>query len=265
MVCAQKGDMLAGADFSQLEYRAIALLSGEGTLLNLFNDPAKPDLHSTNAARLYGTAWDMVDPEKASEPKEKERRKTQRKLLRKLTKMGLYGALYFGSASTIQANLRAEALRESDPEMASYLRNMPIQQCQKFVDSIPKLWPKVEEFRQRRAVEVPQDCMWVAPLSGRKRFWPLAMVDKTQCFNNTIQSLAGDIMNWRTLELMEVLPKHAEIILQVHDSIVIECPEEMVGEVRELLDKVLTVELTLGGHSCLFPVDSAVGKSWSEV
>jgi uracil-DNA glycosylase family 4 len=265
MVVASSGNVLVGADYKALEYRVVALLAGEQSLLDLFNDPTGPDLHNTNAARLFGSQWDELDPATTDNPFEANRRKTERKILRGLTKNGLYGAMYKGSAGTIQVNLQSRSLKESDPKFAETLRRITKKQCQGFVDAIPRLWPDIEKWRNWAIKDAEDNQCTITPLSGRRRVWPLGMVEPTQAINTRVQSTAGDVMNWRFLELSERLPPEAKIILQVHDSVVVECPETMGADIEKLLVEVLTVDLPLNGNHCIFSVEAKIGHSWADV
>jgi DNA polymerase I-like protein with 3'-5' exonuclease and polymerase domains len=265
MVVAPPGMRFVGADFAQLEYRVVALLAGEISLLNLFNDPTRPDLHSTNAARLFGADWEATDPMKAENPFDKEKRKRKRYILRGLTKNGLYGAMYKGSAVTIQKTLQARSLKERDEEFAEAMRRVTKKQCQDFVDAIPRLWPAIEAWREWAIKDVAENQETICPLSGRRRIWPLGMADATQAINTRVQTFAGSLMNERFLYLSTALPKEARIILQVHDSVVIECPEAMVQDVLKITIDTMTTELEIGGNKCLFTVDGKIGNTWAEV
>lgn len=265
MVIAPDGMRFVGADFAQLEYRVVALLAGEVSLLDLFNDPARPDLHNTNAARLFGVDWEATDPERVDNPFEKDRRKRKRKILRGLTKNGLYGAMYLGSAETIQKTLQARSLKETDSEFAEAMRRVSKKQCQDFVDAIPRLWPAIETWRKWAVQDAIANQQVVCPLSGRRRVWPLGMLDATQAVNSRVQTFAGSLMNERFLYLTTALPKEAKIILQVHDSVVVECPEEMAQDVLKIVTDTMTTDLTLGGRRCMFPVDAKIGRTWAEV
>lgn len=249
----------------QLEYRVIALLAGEQSLLNLFNDPARPDLHNTNAARLFGYRWDACDPTRVSTPEEIERRKKQRKVYRTLTKSGLYGAMYLGTAKTIRKRLQAGALRESDKDLAEVLRRMTDEQCQEFVDAIPRLWPAIEAWRQQKILDLQEAQRVRMPITGRHRVWPLGMFEPTQAVNTNVQGPAGDIMSTSFLKLTTALPPEARIILQVHDSVVVECPEPMANSVLKIMSDTMTTNLTIGEHSCMFTVDAKIGPSWDVV
>lgn len=272
MVVAPPGYAIVGADFCQLEYRAISLLAGERPLLDLFNDPSQPDLHNMNCSRLYGLRWDALDPDRVDNPFEKEKMKKHRKALRAVTKNGLYGAMYLGSRETIQLTIQSRALRESDDFVADTFRRITKAQCQEFVDAIPRLWPSIERWRRWAVADAEENHEVRTPLSGRRRIWPLGMVDATQAVNTRIQSIGGDVMNARFLELQRRLPPEARIILQVHDSVDVECPQEMAQDVYKLMVDTLTTTVTLPdqfdpsvAHSCIFSVDAKIGHAWNEV
>ena len=265
MVIAAPGNVLVSADFAQLEYRIIALYSGEESLLELFNSPGRPDLHSVNAARLFGVTWEATSIEGVENAEEIERRKKKRKLLRSLTKNGLYGALYLGTPETIQDTLRSRGIDEQDPVLAEGLLSVSRKQCEEFVKAIPRLWPAVEAWRQWAVKDAVEKCEIRYPLSGRRRVWPMGRVDATQAVNSRVQGFAGDIMNSRFLILTQRLPPEAKIILQIHDSVVIECPEEMGKQVQEILVGTMETKKELNGHTCKFPVDSKIGRNWAEV
>jgi uracil-DNA glycosylase family 4 len=265
MVVAGPGNILCAADFAQLEYRVIALLAGEQSLLDLFNDPKRPDLHSTNAHRLFGYRWEVCDPLKAIQDEEIVRRTTQRKVLRGLTKSGLYGAMYLGTAKKIRQRLQAGALRESDEKLAEALRRIDEPQCQEFVDAIPRLWPRIDAWRDEKIREVQETHRIRMPITGRHRIWPLGFVEPTQCVNSNVQGPAGDIMSCAFVRLTTALPPEARIILQVHDSVVVECPKEMANLVLKIMVDTMTTRLTIGEFSCDFTVDAKIGPSWDVV
>jgi DNA polymerase len=272
MVVAPPGYVLIGADYKALEYRNIALYAGEQSLLDLFNDPKQPDLHNINCERLYGDRWRELDPNAADNPFEREQRKKMRKALRSVTKNGLYGAMYLGTPETIQLTIQSRAMRESDDFVADTFRRITRKQCQEFVEAIPRLWPRIEQWRRWAVRDAEENHEVRYPLSGRRRIWPLGMVDPTQAVNSRVQGLGGDIMNWRFLELQRRLPPEARIILQVHDAIVVECPEAMSDAVMKLMVETLTVDVELTDqfdpsvtHHCLYTVDAKRGHAWNEV
>jgi DNA polymerase-1 len=266
MVVAPDGWLLAGLDYSQLEYRCIALLAGEESLLDIFNDETgHRDLHSENAARLWAHAWSSCDPETANSPYQENEFRKRRNLLRFLTKTGLYASLYGASADTVRKQLRASSFRESDPDFARILREITLETCQMFVDAVPRLWPRIAQWREKAVRDVQKELRIVCPLSGRRRVWPLGMVDYTQAVNNRVQTLAAAIMNERFISLCDCLPSHAYPILQVHDSVVVESPEQHADDVLRLMEETMRTSIELGGFHCRFDVEGAVAKSWDQV
>jgi uracil-DNA glycosylase family 4 len=265
MVVAPPGHVLVGADEAQLEYRIMALLSGEEILLRLFNDPTRPDLHNNSCERLYGIRWEAINPDLADNPFEKNRRKVQRKALRTVTKNGLYAAAYLAKWETVQKTLQARSFRESDEQIAEMLRRVSKTQCLEFIDAFPRLWPTLDAWRKWAVRDAEENHEVRCPFSGRRRIWPLGMVDPSQAVNTRVQTAAGSLVNERFLYLTTALPPEARIILQVHDSVAVECPVEMAERVRKLVEDTMTTTLDYEGHSCIFLADGKIGHAWNEV
>jgi len=305
MIVAPPGYLLVGADYKALEFRMIALLAGETALLTIFNDVASGrDLHAENAARLYGDTWAACDPTSVADPvhggrfdakqvksagklRDKEKLTAvqiaerlgwseqgikmvldfadRRTLIRKFTKTGIYATVYGAIATTVQAQLRAQSLKETDPKFARMLREISIQQCQMFVDAVPRFWPKLARWREEQISIRSKTGIWISPIDGRRRVWPMGRVDPTQCVNTNVQGTSGSLMNRQMLRLMPLLPPDVHLILQVHDSLTFEAPEAIAEDVKKLVEETMTTTLELGGHKCLFSVEAAVGQSWDVV
>lgn len=260
-VSCPPGMVLVGGDMAQLEFRALALLAGEEELLHVFNHPElKVDIHEKNAERIFAAEWVALDPATARDPEEAKLRIKKRKLLRKFTKTGVYGSVYGAVAKTVQAQFRAASLREPDEEFAAMLRRTSEAQCQAFVDAIPRLWPRIGATRLRFIEEISRSGVWVCPLSGRRRVWPLGRVDPPQCLNTPVQTLAGSIVNPAFVEVHRRLVPGAHLVLQVHDAVAIETPEDRAEEMRRILEETMTVTVALGGHKCLFPMEAKIGR-----
>lgn len=305
MIVAPPGYLLVGCDYAALEFRMIALLSGETVLLAIFNDAASGrDLHSENAARLYGDTWIACDPTSVVDPihggrldakqvkaatklHDKEKLAAvqiaerlgwseagivqvldyagRRVLIRKFTKTGIYAAVYGAIPPTVQSQLRTQSLKESDPRFARMLREISIQQCKTFVDAVPRFWPRLARWRDEQISIRSKSGVWVSPIDGRRRVWPMGRVDPTQCVNTSVQGASGSLMNRQMLRLMPLLPPDVHLILQVHDSLTFEAPAPIAEDVKKLVEDTMTTTLELGGHECLFSVEAAVGPSWDVV
>lgn len=263
LIEAPDGWLLAGGDYAALELRCIALLAGEEWMINLFNDPpGTHDLHSMNAERLYGKTWDGCNPTLYADPMDQDRAKKKRKLLRQLAKLGIYASLYGAASTTVQEQLRAYSLREPDPVFARTLREISQEECQKFVDAVPRLMPRIARWREESARRITREGKMVCPLSGRVRRWPLGQVDATQTANGPVQMLAGSIMNRQFLTLWHKLPMPpVKVIAQIHDSVALETPEGMAEDMKQLLMDTLTTTVTLGNYTCRFDVEAVVAKT----
>ncbi len=243
MVVAPPGYKLCGADYSQLEFRMIALQSGETILLDVFNSKEKRDLHAENTARLYPTVWQGLDPRRVFDEKqndlvspaqvklfEKLRKGTlrpeelaeeigwapatqaqvqenldRRTLMRKFTKTGFYAATYGAVPLTVQSTMRAQSLKETDPKFARMLREVSIKDCKMFVDAIPRFWPKLALYRDRIIGLLSKTGVWRSPLDGRRRVWLMSRSERSAFVNTPTQGLSASLVNQRTLILMDKL------------------------------------------------------------
>lgn len=265
MIEAPEGYVLIKADAAQLELRMIALLSGERRLLDIFNDPNnKRDPHAENAARIYGRSWELYNPDNARTDEEREQFKERRTLQRKFTKTGVYAAMYLAKPRTIQTNLRSQSLKETDRKFASMLRGVDLDTCQRFASAIIEFYPDLDRWRQAQVVRAQIDGEWVCPFSGRRRPWPLGRVEPSQAVNTPVQGSSGSLVNERFLALMDVLPPDVHPILQVHDEVVVECPVELAPQVERQMQQVLGSTLEYMGNTCVFPFETAVGKTWND-
>lgn len=235
MFVARPGMWLVEADYSQLELRILALLSGDKALLEAY---AKGwDVHDLNAEALFSVA-------------KKDTPKDVFKNYRDFSKRFVYGLNYGAADGTIHKSLVVtypNTTLEGIAEMRS-----------RWEAAHPDLaaWQKeqVQNGRDRRYVE--------APLSGRRYYFYLGRVEPSICFNYPMQSTGADIINGATFALDGDLDRRRgeHIILQVHDALVCEGPDpERLGE---LMRKHMSVEVTLNGATARFPVDVSIGKNW---
>lgn len=271
MVVAPEGYLLCGADYNALEFRMIALQSGETALLSIFNDTVtrpKRDLHAENTARLYPKVWMSLDPRFARSPEQAKEYEDRRKLMRKFVKTGFYAATYGAVPVTVQATLRAQSLKETDSKAARMLREVSLKDCKMFVDAIPRFWPKLARYRDKVIAELSRSGEWRSPLDGRRRVWLMARSERSAFVNTPTQGLSGSLMNQQTLLLMPKLAALSEdihLILQVHDSLTFEVPIPLAEQAKKIVEDTMTTKLRIGEYECLFPVEAAIGKSWDVV
>jgi DNA polymerase I-like protein with 3'-5' exonuclease and polymerase domains len=168
--------------------------------------------------------------------------------------------LYGSSADNLFLTLRTdEKLRDMGIEIT-------IEQCQFFVKMFPKMWPKIEVWRQNIVVSSMTAKESVSALLGRKRPFPLGRLDATQAVNFPVQSSSADLVGSEMLDLWEALDLERDwIILQIHDAVVIETDEKRAEEVAQIVTRCMTSVVELNGHQCLFPCETRIGQSWDVV
>lgn len=232
MFVARSGMWLVEADYSQLELRILALLSGDKPLLDAY--ARGDDVHTLNACALFN----VQKPSKGE---------------RDFAKRFVYGLNYGGGDKTIHKSLVVH-FPQTTLEGVALMRK-------RWEDAHPQLavWQKEQVLlgRERRYVE--------APLSGRRYYFYMGRIEPTICFNYPMQSTGADIINRATFALDGDLDGRGgeAIILQVHDALVCEGPDP--ARLAELMRKHMTVTVELNGAKATFPVDVSYGKSWGDM
>lgn len=235
MFVSRPGLWFVEADYSQLELRILALLSGDGPLLETFR--LGRDVHDANTESLFNCL-------KSSTPADTF------KQLRDMAKRFVYGLNYGAGDKTIHKSLVVhfpQVTLEGIAEMRA-----------RWESAHPQLavWQKeqVRLGRERSYVE--------APLSGRRYHFYLGRLEPSICFNYPMQSTGADIINGATLTLDGDLDRRAgeHIVLQVHDALVCEGPNP--ARLAELMKKYMSTTITLNGAQATFPVDVSWGTSW---
>ena len=229
-------DAFLSCDYSQIELRVLAHFSGDPELRRAFADGE--DVHALVASRLFGVAQADVTPDM--------RRKA------KAVNFGLvYGQTSFGLS---------KAINVSASEAAAY------------IDAFFATYPGVLTFFDR----VLDDCArrgFVQTLLGRRRALSGvrgARGRKTLNFperaaiNAVVQGTAADLMKLAMIRVDSALTEEkmeGRLILQVHDELIVECPEGEAERVKELLSREMEGVAKL---AVTLRADAAVGRSWAE-
>jgi DNA polymerase-1 len=232
---AADGCTLLSADYSQVELRILAHYSEDESLIESFR--SGEDIHRRTAAEVAG-----IDPEDVT-PDQRARAKA--------VNFGIiYGSSAFGLARQLSI-ASGEAQETIDAYFARY------QGVRRFLDAT------VEEARERG---------WVKTLLGRRRYLPdlasrnrvLRSAAERMAVNTVIQGTAADLIKKAMVVLDDVLSAEshpARMILQVHDELVFEVPEDLAESlretVREHMEGVLSLRVPL-------LVDVGVGANWRE-
>jgi DNA polymerase-1 len=227
------GWVLMSADYSQIELRILAHLSEDRALVESFQ--RGEDIHARTAALVHGLLPAMVTPE-----------------LRNQAKVVNYGLMYGMGASRL-ANETGMRPPEAKKFIESYFRALP--GVKRYLDG------SLQQAREKKEV-------WT--IFGRRR--PLPDIDSTNgmqrvaaenmAVNTPLQGAAADIVKRAMLAVHERLLKRglqARLLLQVHDELVLDVPEEEVVEVERLLRDAMA-----GAADLRVPLEVAVGhgRTW---
>lgn len=238
---ARPGRMLVGFDFSQLEARGIALVSGDPFLLDVFS--RGQDIHR-ECARVIFAGFDQLDPD-------------SQKQIREQTKPMEYGAFYGGSVETLHKQMLKEG------------HNVKLVDVARAVETLMRKMAGVVKWQQDTVRQASQPPYQIKDLIlGRTRHWPMGNVEPSEAMNYGIQTLGASIMNQGMARMyFECLPKYREAypITQIHDAAVFECWEDDAPLLAEDIDRVFPQEREREGRIIKFPVETKIAKSWDKV
>jgi len=232
---AEEGASLLSADYSQVELRVLAHMSGDPALIRTFLE--NEDVHTRTASEIFGLSPDEITPEM--------RRKA------KAVNFGIiYGISAFGLAQDIGVS-NAEAKR--------------------YIDSYFARYPKVREFIDR-TIEDTKTKGYVTTLLGRRRFIPelasstaaVRNFGERTAVNTPIQGTAADLIKLAMIHIQARIKREelrSRMILQVHDELVFEVPDREIETMKTLVRGEMEGVLTL---SVPIKVDMGVGKNWDE-
>jgi DNA polymerase-1 len=225
----RKNKYLVQADYSQLELRIIALLSGDKLLLKWYNEGL--DVHTITAESVL--------------------KRTPTKRERNLFKSAEYLANYGGEPEKLWATLCPAFPEFTLAAATGFLK-------QWFSDH-----PAIKRW-QLNQVKLAEKLKYVeASLSGRREHFH-DKVDRNKVLNFPIQSFAGDLMNRAIIGLEKELDWEEEAILfQVHDSLVLEVNDIRRG--AQLLKKYMEQEIAFRGQQLIFPIDLEIGTDWGNL
>ncbi len=239
------GNVFVSADYSQFELRLAAVLAGDEKMINDFN--AGTDIHAKTAAEVYKVPLDAVTKE--------QRRKA---------KVVNFGVLYGMS----QHGLAAAA-------------NMNYTEAQQFIDEYFRVRPNIRKYIDD-TVKKAHDDGFVETLFGRRRWTPdvkssnfvVRQAAERAAANMPIQGTEADLMKMAMIEIDRRLDQEYGIwnreygkypmqLLQIHDSILIECPKAMADKVSTML--VEAMENIYPKLGVRLQVDVHRGNNWGEV
>lgn len=231
---AGKGKLLVSADYSQFELRLAAYLANDKELVDMFNRDL--DIHTATAAQVYGREVEDVT-----------------KNMRRDAKVINFGILYGMS-----------------PHGLSVATGMNIAQAKTFIDKYFELRKPILEYMNSLKEKARKDG-YVETLFGRRRPMPdihssnfiVRQAAERAAINMPIQGTEADLMKMAMVVVQDKLKgTKSKQLLQIHDSILIECPESEAEDIASMLKDTmeniykLPVKIT---------VDTTIGKNWGEL
>ena len=230
---ARKGRVLVDADYSQIELRLLAHVSGDETMLSAFHSGA--DVHTSTAASVFHVPEDMVTPE-----------------MRKRAKAVNFGIMYGIGPYSLSQDL-----------------GIPMREAKEYIDAYKAHFPKIGEYLEKTIADATETG-YTETIFHRRRYIPeLRSVNKTtQAFgrriamNAPIQGSSADIMKIAMIRVFDRLRREvptADLVMQVHDELIVECDQSDML----LVSNVLKDEMQ-GAASLSLPltVDVSAGVSW---
>ena len=231
----EAGCRFVAADYSQIELRILAHVSGEESLVEAFRHGE--DIHRRTASEVFGVALDAVTPE-------------QRDIAKTTNFSVIYGVTAFGLSRGLSISQK---------------------EAQEFLLQFFARHPKVKAYLER-TVASGREAGYVATLAGRRRYLPelrsgnpnLRGFAERMATNAPIQGTAADLIKIAMVRMARALEARklvSRMLLQVHDELLFEAPEAEVAALealaREVMESAMTLDVPL-------KVDIKTGTDWAQ-
>ena len=231
---APKGRVLVSADYSQFELRLSAVLANDQALIDDFNHDV--DIHTKTASEAFGVPLGQVT-------------KSQRRSAK---------AINFGIIYGMSINGLAEAT------------HMPYAEAKQFMENYRKLRAPIMQYMEN-TLKQAREQGFVETYYGRRRPTPdvkssnfvIRQAAERAAQNMPIQGTEADLMKRAMIAVDKALPEGANLIMQVHDSLIVECDESQQTAVAKILKS--NMESVAHELPVKLVVDVTTGKSWGEL
>lgn len=241
---APEGCSIVAVDYSQIELRIAAMLSGDKKLIDIFK--RGEDVHRGVALRVFGVGADEVTPE-----------------MRRRAKIINFGILYGMGVNALRQNLGPETTRE---------------EAQHFLHAYFQTFTRLAEYLEETKT-FAYEHGYTETLFGRRRYFPgmrsgapfIHAQAERMAINAPIQGTEGDILRIAMIQLHAYIRAHhadggVRMLLQVHDELVFEVKDELldavISEITSIMEGVFKGKET---HGVPTVVDVKVGKNWAEL
>ena len=228
-VARDENHVLISADYSQVELRLMAAMSGDEAMLEAFR--RGEDIHRDTASRVYGVMPPSVTAEQRS-----------------ACKMVNFGIIYGISAFGLSQRLKVSRKEASD-----------------LIETYFRLYPKVKDF-MARAIERAREKGYAETALGRRRTLrdinsrnaTARQSAERDAINTPIQGSAADLIKVAMVRVDRALRAarlRARMVLQIHDELVFDCPKEEAARVKEIVGREMAQALDFG-----VPLEVGIGE-----
>ena len=235
MFVPREGCVLVDADYSQIELRVLAHIAGDGVMRNAF--VSGMDIHTVTASQVFS-----VEPEQVTS------------LQRRHAKAVNFGIVYGISEFSLAEDIGVSRYEAKD-YIESYLAN----------------YAGVRKY-MRDVVEDAREKGYTQTMFGRKRYIPelkssnfnIRSGAERIALNTPIQGTAADLIKMAMIRVDKALREKypdAKLLLQVHDELIVECPENIAEPVAALISREMEQVASL---SVPLTAEAKIGKSWFE-
>ena len=235
MFIPKPGCVLVDADYSQIELRVLAHIAKDETMQNAFKSGM--DIHTVTASQVFGVEPEQVTP-------------LQRRHAKAVNFGIVYGISEFSLSEDIGVS-RYEAKEYIDNYLANY---------------------RGVKAYMKKVVEDARNCGYTQTMYGRRRYIPelkssnfnVRSGAERMTLNTPIQGTAADLIKLAMIKVDKALAEHfpdAKLLLQVHDELIVECPEKIAPQVAELVSREMESVAKL---SVPLTAEAKTGKSWYE-
>lgn len=229
-----KKNQLISADYSQIELRVLAHLSGDTQLKKAFQDDL--DVHRDTAARVFRVNHDDVTAD-----------------MRRRAKTVNFGVIYGMSGFGLAKSL-----------------NISMKEANRFIDNYFKQYPGVKRWIDT-IIDKAKETGYVMTLLNRRRYVPdlkssdanIRKAAQRIAVNTPVQGTAADVIKIAMIRLDKALKKtNAKLLLQVHDELLVESPQEESEEVAAMMKDIMEGAVAL---DVPLKVDVGIGSNWDEI
>lgn len=234
-IAENENDFILSSDYSQIELRLLAHVSGDENLISAFNSDV--DVHSLTASRVFDVPVEQVTKEMRYKSK--------------AVNFGIiYGQTRYGLAKAL---------------------DIPAQEAQNFIDKYFMTYPKVKDYMEN-TVAFAYEHGFVETIFGRKRYLPeLASPNRMikefaerAAINQPLQGTAADLIKMAMINVDKVFKENnlkSKMVMQVHDELVFEVVADELEQVKTLVKQEMQ---NVANLKVPLLVDINWGKSWKE-